>query len=96
MKLSIFLVLFFVAVVYCQPGILDDEEDQVEETLPVAAEEREKTCTRWRDSCMDNKNNCCFPYSCLCWSQTVSRNSSKKVRKCQCRFKFCFWCGNDD
>nr|A9XDG0.1 RecName: Full=Omega-lycotoxin-Am1b; Short=Omega-LCTX-Am1b; AltName: Full=Omega-Lsp-IA-like 1; AltName: Full=Omega-lycotoxin-Gsp(267)1b; Short=Omega-LCTX-Gsp(267)1b; Flags: Precursor [Alopecosa marikovskyi]ABP68826.1 omega-Lsp-IA-like 1 precursor [Alopecosa marikovskyi] len=85
MKLSIFFVLFFIAIAYCQPEFLDDEEDEVEETLPVAEEGRERSCITWRNSCMHNDKGCCFPWSCVCWSQTVSRNSSRKEKKCQCR-----------
>nr|QDC23138.1 toxin 30 isoform S1 precursor [Cupiennius salei]QDC23139.1 toxin 30 isoform S2 precursor [Cupiennius salei] len=85
MKLFIFLVLLFITIVHCEDEIPENEAD-AEEKSPVAQEEIARDCVRWRRSCMGNQNGCCLPWRCFCWSQTVSRGSTRTEQKCQCRF----------
>nr|AKT09049.1 putative neurotoxin LTDF S-12 [Dolomedes fimbriatus] len=85
MKLCIFFILLLITIVHCEDEILENESN-AEETSAVVQEENARACTKWRMSCSgENDNSCCWPYGCQCWSQTVSKKSSRKERKCQCR-----------
>nr|AGR53501.1 cystine knot toxin [Dolomedes mizhoanus] len=85
MRFCVILLLLLITIVRCEEEILENESN-AEETSAVVQEGSRKDCIKWRLSCGgEDDNSCCWPYGCQCWSQTVSKSSSRKVRKCQCR-----------
>nr|QDC23121.1 toxin 34 isoform b S1 precursor [Cupiennius salei]QDC23122.1 toxin 34 isoform b S2 precursor [Cupiennius salei] len=81
MKFCIFFALHLVTIVCCSKDEILENEANAEDTLPVVqGENARKDCIKRDHSCTHDKNGCCWPQYCDCWS-----NRRTYEYKCECR-----------